>query len=202
VARTRLYDGAMEANPTPRLSWREQLTVPNIITLARIGLIVVFGVLLVRSVDGWAITVLAVAGASDFVDGFLARKLGQTSELGRFLDPAADRLLTVVVVLGLAWRDIIPWWLVVLLLSRDVVMGIALLWWRRRGAATPRVTFLGKSATFALYVSLPLSYLAYERWEGVHSFAIVAAAVSSTAYWGSALQYLAQLRRSRSRAQN
>ena len=179
---------------------REQVTLPNVITVARIGLIVVFGVLLVRSIDGWAITVLAVAGASDFLDGYLARRLGQTSALGRVLDPAADRLLTVVVVLGLAWRDIIPWWLVALLLARDVVMGAALLWWRRPGAATPQVTFLGKSATFALYVFLPLSYLAYDRWDAVHTFAIVAAAVSSIAYWGSAVQYLAQLRKSRSTA--
>ncbi len=174
------------------------MTLPNMITLARIGLIVVFGVLLVKSIDGWAITVLAVAGASDFLDGFLARKLGQTSELGRFLDPAADRILTVVVVLGLAWRDIIPWWLVALLLARDVVMGLALLWWRQRGAANPQVTFLGKSATFALYVFLPLAYLTYERWDGVHTFAIIGAAVSSVAYWGSAVQYLTQLRRAQS----
>jgi cardiolipin synthase len=182
------------------MSVREQMTLPNIITLARIGLIGVFGVLLVSSVDGWAIAVLAIAGASDFFDGYLARRLGQTSALGRVLDPTADRLLTVVVVLGLAWRDIIPWWLVVVLLARDVMMGAALLWWRRRGTPTPQVTFLGKSATFALYVFLPLSYLAYDRWDGVHTFAIGAAAVSSVAYWGSAGQYLAQLRKSRSAA--
>jgi cardiolipin synthase (CMP-forming) len=190
----------MESTARPGVSAREQVTLPNVITVARIGLIVVFGVLLVRSIDGWAITVLAVAGASDFLDGYLARRLGQTSALGRVLDPAADRLLTVVVVLGLAWRDIIPWWLVALLLARDLVMGAALLWWRRRGTATPQVTFLGKSATFALYVFLPLSYLAYDRWDAVHTFAIVAAAVSSIAYWGSAVQYLAQLRKSRSTA--
>ena len=190
----------MELTARPGMSLREQVTLPNFITLARIGLIVVFGVLLVKSVDGWAITVLAVAGASDFLDGYLARKLGQTSALGRVLDPAADRLLTVVVILGLAWRNIIPWWLVALLLARDIVMGAALLWWRRRGTATPQVTFLGKSATFALYMFLPLSYLAYQRWDGIHTFAIVGAAVSSVAYWGSAVQYLAQLRQSRSTA--
>lgn len=190
----------MESTALPRMVLRDQVTLPNVITLVRIGLIGAFGVLLVQSVDGGAITVLAVAGVSDFLDGFLARRLGQTSDLGRFLDPAADRLLTVVVVLGLAWREIIPWWLVALLLARDVMMGVALLWWRRRGAPTPEVTFLGKSATFALYVFLPLSYLAYERWDGVHTFAIVAAAVSSIAYWGSAVQYLAQLRQPRSPA--
>ena len=116
---------------------REQLTVPNGITLARIALIVVFGVLLVARHDGWAITALAIAGVSDFLDGYLARKLNQTSELGRILDPAADRLLTIVVVIGLAWRDIIPWWLLVALLARDVVKGIAMLWVRRAISVTP-----------------------------------------------------------------
>lgn len=192
----------MEPIAPMRAPLRDQLTLPNAITLARIGLIVVFGFLLVRSVDGWAILVLAVAGASDFVDGYLARRLRQTSDLGRLLDPAADRLLTAVVVLGLAWREIIPWWLVGLLLARDIVMGVALLWSTRHGSRTPQVTFLGKSATFALYVFLPLSYLAYGRWDGVHAFAIAGAAVSSIAYWGSGMQYLAQMRESRSAAAN
>lgn len=174
---------------------RGDLTIPNGITVVRIALIGVFGVLLARSIDGWAIAVLAVAGASDFLDGYLARRLGQTSALGRVLDPAADRLLTIVVVLGLAWRDIIPWWLVGVLLARDVLMGAALLWARRRGGGTATVTFLGKSATFALYFFLPLAYLAFDRWDGVHAFAIVGAAVAAVAYWGSAVQYLGQLRR-------
>jgi len=179
---------------------RAQLTVPNAITMARIGLIVVFGVLLVARNDGWAITALAVAGVSDFFDGYLARKLNQTSALGRVLDPAADRLLTVVVVVGLAWREIIPWWLLAVLLARDLVMGIALLWLRRRTTETPTVTFLGKSATFTLYVFLPLSYLAYERWDAVHAVAIWGAAASAIAYWGSAVQYLSQVRQAGARS--
>lgn len=179
---------------------RAQLTVPNAITFTRIALIVVFGVLLVSRHDGWAITALAVAGVSDFLDGYLARKLNQTSTLGRVLDPAADRLLTVVVVLGLAWRDIIPWWLLAVLLARDVVMGLALLWLRRRTKETPIVTFLGKAATFALYVFLPLSYLAYERWDVVHAIAIWGATAAAIAYWASAVQYLSQVRKAGARA--
>jgi len=102
-------------------------TIPNIITMARIVLIFIFGYLLVTEQDGWAITVLAIAGVSDFLDGYLARRWNQSTDLGRILDPAADRILTVVVVLGLAYRQIIPWWLVVILLARDVVVGVALL---------------------------------------------------------------------------
>ncbi|WP_291377856.1 CDP-alcohol phosphatidyltransferase family protein [Demequina sp.] len=175
--------------------WRLNATLPNAITVVRIVLIGVFVVLLVRHQDAWAITALAVAGLSDFVDGYLARRLGQVSDLGRMLDPAADRLLTVAVVVGLAWREIIPWWLVVALLARDAVMVVALLWLARRRLQTPTVTFLGKSATAALYVFLPLSYLAFGRWDTVHTVALVGATVAAVVYWGSAVQYLSQARR-------
>jgi cardiolipin synthase len=170
-------------------------TLPNAITVVRMGLIGVFVVLLARHHDAWAITALAFAGLSDFVDGYLARRLGQTSELGRILDPAADRLLTFAVVVGLGWREIVPWWLVAVLLARDLVMVLALLWLARRRLRTPIVTFLGKSATAALYVFLPLSYLAFERWEAVHTLALWGAVAAAVAYWGSAVQYLAQVRR-------
>ncbi len=175
--------------------WRLNATLPNAITAVRIVLIVVFVVLLGRHEDAWAITALGIAGVSDFLDGYLARRLGQTTALGRFLDPAADRLLTVAVVVGLAWRDIVPWWLVGILLARDAVIAIALLWLAWRRLATPTVTFLGKSATAALYVFLPLSYLAYERWDATHTVALWGVVAAAVAYWGSAAQYLAQARR-------
>jgi len=165
-------------------------TVPNVITATRIVLIAVFGVLLVRHQDAWAIAVLAVAGVSDFFDGYLARRWNQQTNLGRLLDPAADRILTVVVVVGLALRGIVPWWLVIVLLARDAVVGLMLLWGRSRHAEAPRVTWWGKAATFALYVFLPLSYLAFERWPVVHTVAIVGAACAAVLYWWSAWGYV------------
>ncbi len=184
----------MAPAPPPTAWWRRNATLPNVITIVRMALMVVFVVLLARHADAWAITALAVAGLSDFLDGYLARRLGQMSDLGRMLDPVADRLLTVAVVVGLAWRDIIPWWLVAVLLVRDAVLATALLWLVRRGLATPVVTFLGKSATAALYVSLPLAYLAFDRWDSVYTVALWGAAAGALAYWGSAVQYLAQAR--------
>ena len=185
----------MPPAPLPSASWwRLNATLPNAITLVRIALIVVFVLLLARHEDAWAIGALAVAGVSDFLDGYLARRLGQTSALGRILDPAADRLLTVAVVFGLAWRDIVPWWLVAVLLARDAIMAVVLVWLARRRLATPIVTFLGKLATAALYLFLPLSYLAYERWDAVHTVALWGAAAAAVAYWGSAVQYLSQAR--------
>lgn len=171
-----------------------QWNVPNLITALRIVLIGVFGVLLVQGHDAWAITVLALAGASDFLDGYLARKWNQTTELGRILDPAADRILTVVVVVGLAVRGIIPWWLVGVLLARDAVVGLMLLWGRKAGAPPPQVTFVGKAATAALYFFLPLAYLAYARWPAVHLIAIVGASLAAVLYWWSGWGYVRVIR--------
>ncbi|GIG54569.1 CDP-alcohol phosphatidyltransferase family protein [Demequina activiva] len=170
-------------------------TVPNLISMARIVLIVVFGWLLIAGHDAWAIGALAAAGISDFLDGYLARRWNQVTELGRVLDPAADRLLTIVVVLGLAIRGVIPWWLVAILLARDVMVGVALLIARSRGVSSAQVTFVGKAATFGLYVTLPLAFLAYERWDGVWVAAIVGACVAAALYWISGIGYARDLAR-------
>ncbi|WNM25822.1 CDP-alcohol phosphatidyltransferase family protein [Demequina capsici] len=169
---------------------REVWTVPNLISMVRIGLVFAFGALLVTHHDGWAIAALAAAGASDFLDGYLARRWGQVTALGRILDPTADRLLTIVVVLGLALRTIIPWWLVVILLLRDAAVGAALLVGRSRGVVTPQVTFIGKVATALLYVFLPLAYLAFARWNPVHALAVIGACVAAVLYWWAGLGYV------------
>lgn len=165
-------------------------TVPNIISMMRIVLIGVFGWLIIAGHDLWAIGALVVAGVSDFVDGYLARKWNQMTHLGRVLDPAADRMLTIVVVLALAVRGVIPWWLVAILLARDVVMGVALLVARRHRIESPQVVYIGKVATFALYVFLPFAFLAYDRWDTVHTIAIVGACAATVLYWGSAIYYV------------
>lgn len=169
-------------------------TVPNAISALRIVLIVVFVVLLAAHEDGWAIAALAGAGVSDFLDGFLARRWNQVTALGRILDPTADRLLTVAVVLGLAFRSIIPWWLVAVLVARDIVVGAALLHGKRKGLPTPQVTSLGKSATAALYLFLPLSYLAFDRWDAVYAVAIIGSVVAAGLYWAAGLGYFRDVR--------
>src|SRR5690606_17462805 len=98
------------------------LTVPNLISMARLLLVPVFAVLIVRGQDLAALAVLAVAGASDWLDGVLARRLGQMSRLGQLLDPAADRLFILVTLVGLAWREIVPWWLLAVILVRDLAL--------------------------------------------------------------------------------
>lgn len=172
-------------------------TIPNAISALRIVLIVVFAVLLAVGNDAWAITALAVAGFSDFFDGYLARRWNQVTKLGRILDPAADRMLTVAVVLGLALRGIIPWWLLAVLFARDIVVGIALLYARKHQVDAPQVTRIGKWATALLYFFLPLAYLAVVAFESatwLHTIAIVGACLAAVVYWIAGLGYVKDVR--------
>jgi len=173
------------------------LTVPNLISLARLLLVPVFALLIARGEDGWAIAVLAVSGASDWLDGVLARRLGQVSRLGQMLDPAADRLFILVTLVGLAWREVVPWWLVAVLVLRDVVLAVMLLVLARAGYAPLPVHLAGKAGTFALLYAFPLLLIAeWDSWVGVvagvagWAFALWGLAL----YWFSALVYLAQAR--------
>lgn len=170
-------------------------TIPNAISALRIVLIVVFAVLLANHQDGWAIAALAVAGVSDFLDGYLARRWNQVTALGRILDPAADRMLTIAVVLGLALRGIVPWWLLVVLFTRDIVVGIVLALGKRRGIHTPQVTFVGKLATLLLYFALPIAYLCFDRWDTLYTLSIVFATVAAGFYWWAGLGYVLDVRR-------
>ncbi|WP_062073174.1 CDP-alcohol phosphatidyltransferase family protein [Demequina sediminicola] len=170
-------------------------TLPNVISFVRLLLIGVFGGLFFAGEDLWAVCVLAAAGFSDFLDGYLARRWNQVTKLGRLLDPGADRLLTIVVVFGLAIRDMIPWWLVWILMLRDVMVAIALLYGKARRTPSPQVTFTGKTATFCLYIFLPMAYIGFERWDWVHTTAIVGACVAAVLYWISGIGYVQDIHR-------
>ncbi|CPU66842.1 Putative phosphatidylglycerophosphate synthase PgsA2 [Mycobacteroides abscessus] len=148
----------------------------------------VFAVLIVRGDDVWALVVLAVSGASDWLDGVLARRLDQVSRLGQMLDPAADRLFILVTLLGLAWRDVVPVWLVVAIVARDVLLAGLLPLLARHGYGPLPVSFAGKAGTFALLYAFPLLLLAeMPGWLGD------VAAVTGWAFtwWGVGLYWLA-----------
>lgn len=135
------------------------LTVPNLLSMLRLALVPVFLVLLVRGEDAWALLVLAVASLTDFLDGFLARRFGQITRLGQLLDPAADRLYIFAALLGLAWRDLVPWWIVLVIVGRDVFLlglGVVL---ANYGFGPLPVHQLGKVATFCLFYALPMIML-------------------------------------------
>lgn len=135
-------------------------TVPNLISMVRLAGVPVFlWLVLGPKADAWALGLLMVAGVTDFLDGYLARKLDQRSKFGEILDPVADRLYILAVVVGLALRDIIPWWVAVVLPLRDVFLWGLVPFLRMRGYSALPVHFLGKAATFNLLYAFPLLLL-------------------------------------------
>jgi cardiolipin synthase len=109
--------------------------------------------------DALALVVLMVAGLTDWLDGWLARRLDQRTKLGEVLDPVADRLYILAVVLGLYMRDIIPWWVALALPLRDLLLWGLVPFLRTRGYSALPVHYLGKAATFNLLYAFPLLLL-------------------------------------------
>jgi cardiolipin synthase len=185
--------GIVPADPQARV-----LTVPNAISVARLAGVPVFlWLVLGPKADWWAVGLLIAAGLSDWLDGKLARAWNQQSRLGQVLDPAADRLYIAATLAGLALRGIIPWWLVGLLVARELVLGVALLVLRRHSYGPLQVSLVGKAATLCLLYAFPLLFLGdhagpaalFARVTG-WAFAIWGSAL----YWWAAALYLAQTR--------
>jgi cardiolipin synthase len=105
------------------------LNLPNMITLARVILVPIFIIASINQNFGWALLIFAIAAVSDAVDGLLARLLQQRTVLGSYLDPVADKLLTASAFVILAILNILPGWLTVIVISRDVliILGIMIL---------------------------------------------------------------------------
>jgi cardiolipin synthase len=136
-------------------------TVPNILSFARLlGVPVYLWLILGPHDDVAALVLLAASGFSDYLDGKIARWLGQTSKLGVLLDPAADRLYIVATLVSFVIRDIIPWWVMAILIGRELLLGVCQLLLRRRGYPLFQVHYLGKAATFNLMYAFPLLLLA------------------------------------------
>ncbi len=96
--------------------------LPNLLSALRILLVIPIVALLMNHAFGWALLLFAVAGVSDALDGWLAKRYGWTSRLGSVLDPVADKLLLVSSYLVLGALGLVPWWLVVAVLGRDLVI--------------------------------------------------------------------------------
>jgi cardiolipin synthase (CMP-forming) len=173
----------------PRSAYGEILTVPNLVSFVRLlGVPLFLYLLLVPHADVAAIVVLAVGGTSDWVDGFLARRLKQVSRLGELLDPLADRLYIFATLIALTVRDVLPWWFTIALVAREAFLGVLLLLLRRRGYGPPAVHYVGKSATFILLVAFPVLLLAHVLGQ---PYGWWYAAGWGLALWGLALYWIA-----------
>ena len=133
------------------------LTLPNLITVVRLSCLPLFLWLLFgvedRAAAAW---LLAALGATDWVDGYLARHLHQVSEVGKILDPVADRLLFFVGAGGIVIDGSVPLWFALTVLVREVLVGVTTLVLAGMGARRIDVTWFGKAGTFGLMVAFPL----------------------------------------------
>lgn len=132
------------------------LTVPNLITLVRLACLPVFVWLLLGRNDRlWAGALLGLLGATDWVDGWIARRWNQVSTVGKVLDPVADRLLFFVSIVAIIIDGAAPLWICVAVLAREVVVAVATLVLAALGARRIDVTWFGKAGTFALMFAFP-----------------------------------------------
>lgn len=138
--------------------------LPNLICLLRI--LLTWPTVLALTAGDYALTLalFAVAAVSDGLDGFLAKRFEWTSDLGRFLDPLADKLLLVSMFVTASWLALVPWWLAAAAIARDVVIGAGALVYRLWfGPLNGRPTAISKVNT-ALQISVLLLAIGYAGW--------------------------------------
>jgi cardiolipin synthase len=169
----------------PGRSHSRVLTVPNVLSLVRLVLIGAFlYALLIAHADAWAVAILIVSGASDWADGKIARLMDQSSELVMLLDPAVDRLYMLIIPISFGLYGIVPWWIIITLLARDVLLAATLPALRSRGLSALPVTYVGKAATFALMSGFPL--ILCGQWDALWSRAVLACGWAFL-IWGMAM---------------
>ncbi len=173
-------------------SRKEILTIPNAITGVRaLGIPLFLYAYLGQENTGLALVILTIGAISDYFDGKVARRLNQESALGAMLDPTIDRLYIAATVVALVVSEVVPLYLLVLLISRDLWMTLILAIKKSRGTGVFEVTFLGKAATFNLLYAFPFLLVAGDSGIGQvffiagWGFAIWGVGL----YWITALQY-------------
>ncbi|HVW35056.1 MAG TPA: CDP-alcohol phosphatidyltransferase family protein [Acidimicrobiia bacterium] len=184
--------------PSPLRPSRGILTIPNFVTLVRLGCLPLFCWLLFARDDRTAAAwLLAVLGCTDWVDGYLARHLNQVSELGKILDPTADRLLFGTVVISLLIDGHVPWIVGWAVLVREVLISGAVLALAAAGARRIDVQWAGKAGTLALMVAFPLFMMGTPGPWGRPSLVIawLFAAPGLVLAWYAAATYVPMARR-------
>jgi cardiolipin synthase len=175
------------------------LTLPNLITLFRLACIPLFVWLLFGAHrQTGAAVLLGGLGATDWIDGFVARRYGQVSTLGKVADPVADRILVATAVVAIMVHGAVPIWFGVATLVREAVVSVAVLALAALGAARIDVLWLGKAGTLALMFAYPAFLLSHGQagWQGpIHVFAWVAGGIGLALAWLAAGSYVPEARR-------
>ena len=172
------------------------MSLPNVVTTARLVLVPVFVWLLLQPHHrDWfqAAILLAVLGSTDWVDGQLARRLDQVTNLGKVLDPTADRVLLATAVIGILAVGAIPIPVAVIAMTREGLVAIAAVVLALAGARRIDVTLVGKAGTFGLMCAFPL-FLAGHSTIGWHHIALLlawtAAVIGLVLGWASVVVYI------------
>ncbi|GAA0498082.1 CDP-diacylglycerol--glycerol-3-phosphate 3-phosphatidyltransferase [Paractinoplanes deccanensis] len=190
----------MSQQPAPSIAASDRIwTIPNVISFIRLlGVPLFLYLLLGPHHDVAAVIVIAIGGTTDWVDGYVARRMNSVSRLGTLLDPFADRLYILATLIGFTIRGVVPYWLTGALLLREVVLGIALLVLRRHGYGPPPVHYLGKTGTFVLLFAFPVILLgravpSLDWWAGPVGWGLAWWALAL--YWAAGVLYLIQVAR-------
>ena len=177
----------------------ELLTVPNVLSALRLACVPVFVVLLFHGHHRFAAAgLLAALGASDWVDGWAARRLGQVSTVGKVLDPTADRVLLGVAVISIAVDGSVPLWLCVAVALREVLVSGTVLVLAALGAPRIDVIWLGKAGTLGLMFAFPLFLVAHSGvvWHPeAHVLAWLFALPALVLSWWAAASYAPSAKR-------
>lgn len=174
-------------------------TVPNVVTMVRLACIPLY-VWLLFGADRQtrAAALLAALGATDWIDGYVARRFHQVSTLGKVLDPVADRILVVTAVVTIMVQGAVPVWFGVVTLLREVVVSGAVMLLASLGAARIDVLWVGKAGTFALMTAYPLFLVSHgpATWQTVlHVVAWIIGLVGLALAWVAAASYIAPARK-------
>jgi cardiolipin synthase (CMP-forming) len=182
----------------PETSSDRILTIPNLVSFIRLlGVGVFWWVLLVPENIGAAAWLIFIIGWTDWIDGYLARRLNQVSELGKALDPIADRLMIVSAVVGGLIVGVVPGWIGIPLLIREAIMAIVALVLVSKGGGTLPVRKMGKWATFIIYGSIPSFYLAGAGFmSGLFlTLGWISGVIGLVLYWYVMVQYIGDARK-------
>jgi cardiolipin synthase len=183
------------ASAAPQSEWR---TIPNLLSFGRLALTPVVGWLILNGHTNVATALFALMGVSDYLDGQIARRTNTVTDLGTTLDPVSDRILVMVALVtmmigrigGGAGPRMLPLWLGIPVLLRELVLSGAFLFLARRGFGKPKVLRVGKTATFALLTALPALVLGH----GLRPFGLALGVIGGVLYYVAGYRYWQEVR--------
>ena len=194
--------GVPQSNPTsepPAPASRAVWTVPNLISFARLLLVPAFIWAFFNDENWLGVGLLITIGSTDWVDGYVARRFNQVSELGKLLDPVADRIAIVAVLLVFMVKDVLPLPLAAVILLRDLIVAVAFPILEKRGMERIPVNRTGKWATASIFFGLAGLAIGLALPEpaasGFHSAAIALLVIGAVLYWSATYLYVGEVRR-------